>query len=148
LFSRGTLAASLNNSTYNIVQWGWSTNEENLIDNDPSYDPLENANILTNSGQANVIQNKYGKCFTDDIGTLLTDGSVNRDNDGNLQDSGLCSPSNLSYDSPDPLATDNNAESTHKQDLIFRWRLDQSYQSTLTELASIQNVNSSGATSQ
>lgn len=125
---------SNDNTNYKIVQWGWSAEEENLIDND-SFGSIENAQILADSGQADAILEEYGKCFSSDIGTLLTDGSVDRDSDGNLQDSGLCSPSNLGPHNP------------KYGDLVFRWRLDQSYQNTLDELLGIQNLEESSSSS-
>lgn len=115
---------------YNIVQWGWSPAEENLIDNDSSFDPLENAQIVKDSGQADAIASKYGKCFSDSVGTLISNGDLKRDNDGNLVDDGGCSPSKLGPDN-----------SEFGPQMIFRWRLDQSYQSTLDELTGIQNVS-------
>jgi hypothetical protein len=127
------------NSDYNMVQFGWSTAEEKLINDDPSYDPLVNAKILADSGQAPSIAKAYAHCFgylSDDqgnltpdpnaqIGNLLTDGSIRRDSDGNVIDSGNCSSSNL--------GPNNN--------MVFRWRLNESYQNTLNELVGVQNVS-------
>lgn len=134
LLHPAVLAASSSDTNYGVVQWGWSTDEEALIDSE-SFSPLENAQILNdakdNNGQpiSKDILDKYGKCFTADIGTLLTDGSVGRDSDGNLLDSSLCSPSNLGPGNPE-----------FGDKMVFRWRLDQSYQSTLNELIDVQSV--------
>jgi len=160
-FGHASAATSVN-SDYGMVQFGWSNNEENLIDSNSSYDPLVNAQILAdNNSAATQILDKYGKCFgvMDDgsgnavidpnyqIGNLLggTSPAIKRDSSGIVQDdpsNATCSPSNLSYDSTDALGADGDPlnSSSHKNDLIFRWRLDQSYQNTLGELKSVQNV--------
>src|SRR3989344_2603088 len=125
--------AADDNTNYKIVQWGWSAEEEKLIDNE-SFGSIENAQILADSGQADAILEEYGKCFSNDIGELLTDGSVKRDSDGNLQDEGLCSPKNLGP---------NNSK---YGDLVFRWRLDQSYKNVLDDRLGTQNPETSVAT--
>jgi len=161
LFIGHSLAATPpSNVDYGMVQFGWSTDEEDLINKDSSYDPLVNDQIVNDpSNQAAVVQiaQKYAKCFgytassqgglsqdnSPYIGNLINgaEGDIPMDKNGNVQASGAtCSPSNLSYNSTDPLAADNDSQSSHRNDLIFRWRLDQSYQNTLTELEGIQNV--------
>ncbi|HVY67308.1 MAG TPA: hypothetical protein VHA30_00200, partial [Patescibacteria group bacterium] len=128
------------NINYHMVQFGWSPEEERLIDSDSSYDPIVNAQILADSGQSDAIAAKYGKCFTDDIGTMLTNGGVNRDSNGNNADNGLCSSSNLGFkNTVDSFAADNDPRSNQRNDLVFRWRLDQSYQSVQSELNGIQD---------
>ena len=161
LFIGHSLAATPpSNVDYGMVQFGWSTDEEDLINKDSSYDPLVNDQIVNDpSNQAAVVQiaQKYAKCFgytassqgglsqdnSPYIGNLINgaEGDIPMDKNGNVKASGAtCSPSNLSYNSTDPLAADNDSQSSHRNDLIFRWRLDQSYQNTLTELEGIQNV--------
>lgn len=132
-------ASSVNDNTsyYGIIQWGFSEDEDDLINNDASYKPIENEQILNNSNQADAIQSKYGTCFTSSIGTLQSQGLVVRADDGTgnvLPDQGLCSPDNLSYNSPDPLAYDGDPDSTHQRDLIFRYRLEKEYNEGLTDL--------------
>ena len=106
---------------YNEVEWGWTVDEQDKLDNDSSYDPLVNGAILDASGQSKAILDKYGVCFgyKDDgdgnaildqsatVGQLLAgnagndnDNKIKRDMDtGNLVDdrNALCSPSNLTY---------------------------------------------------
>ena len=134
-------AADDGNTDYNVVQWGWSPDEEALIDSDPSFSLLENAQIVDDPANKDLVYgaggivDTYNKCFTSDIGTLLTDGSVVRDAEGNLKDEGNCSPTQLGPNNPD-----------FPNKMVFRWRLDQSYQNTLNELLSIQNPEASVAT--
>ncbi|MEO8104916.1 MAG: hypothetical protein ABI602_01100 [Candidatus Saccharibacteria bacterium] len=143
--------AAPTDSNYGNVQFGWSEDEEKLIDSNPSYGMLENQNNLDNSGQEATIAGKYARCFgykydesgngsydtTDPnsnmkpdeagtLGSLLSSGDITRDKSGNVVDdpSKLCSPSNLGP----------------SNDLVFRWRLAMSYDNTLDQLAGIQNV--------
>jgi hypothetical protein len=153
-FTHGVSAASNTDSTnYNLMQWGWSNEENNLIDTDPTYgDPLVNADILENTtpGQADAIAAKYNVCFTETMGTLLSDPKMisREEASGNVTDGGLCSPTNLGINNTsDPLALDTDSRTKHTGDMIFRWRLNQSYHNALNELIDIQNVGTSaGAT--
>jgi hypothetical protein len=138
----------VDNSDYGNVQFGWTPDEESLIDSSSSYNMLENQSILDASGVEDQIAAKYGKCFTDSIGVLLS-GSDNgvtpeivRDQNGNvIADQGLCSRLNLSYDSPDPLAHDGSFDSPKIDDLVFRWRLANRYGSTTDQLNAMQAAN-------
>jgi hypothetical protein len=144
LFNHGVLADSPN-ADYGIVQFGWSTDEEDLIDSDPTYDPLVNAKIVQDSGQTASIAQKYAKCFgytSDGQGNLTYDSTkqignliggptpaIARDDNGNVIDSGDCSPNKLGP---------NNNE--FGPQMVFRWRLDQSYRNTMTSLTDVQNA--------
>lgn len=140
-------AAAPTNADYGMVQFGWSTAEEKLINNDPTYDPAINAQILANSGQADAIAAKYGQCFTDDIGTMLTnkingEPELQRNDKGQVV-GGVCSGENLSFDSQDTSFGTDSSSPDHPNDLVFRWRLNQSYQTTLGDLTDTQNATGS-----
>jgi hypothetical protein len=131
--------------TYGNVQFGWSQDEDNLINSNQSYQPIENQAALdsaapilnpstgTNEDAEDYISGIYGQCFTDSIGTLLSSGLIVRDASGNVISStgnvdntsspeGLCSPDNLGPDNP------------KYGDLVFRWRLAMNYSNTLDQL--------------
>ncbi|HSX23977.1 MAG TPA: hypothetical protein VLE74_02645 [Candidatus Saccharimonadales bacterium] len=130
----GTAVADsvVDKANYGQVQFGWTPNEEAKIASDASYQhPLENQRILDGSGKEDEIANKYKDCFEKTIGQLLSDKEIQRDTNGNVIDSGLCSPKNLSYNNPD------------YGDLVFRWRIAIRHQKTLDHLLDIQNVQSS-----
>ncbi|HUC95918.1 MAG TPA: hypothetical protein VMR76_03100 [Candidatus Saccharimonadia bacterium] len=168
--SKASAASSdaVDNNDYGIVQFGYTSQEDALTNpttGDPSYQPLENAKILNSQPNINVngqsmsasqyINQTYGACFTDSIGTLLTtmpssgpdtsDPYILRDTNGNVI-GGLCSDKYLGPNSADPYARDTakNQKGTESygNDLIFRWRLNQSYQQSLDLLTSVQNANS------
>jgi hypothetical protein len=144
LTAKAALAQSTtDNSDYGNVQFGWSNDEVNLINSNPSYGPLENQLILTNSGEESAIAAKYGSCFSGNttIGDLVSanapDGEnyLVRDDSGNVEtNQGLCSPANLSYASPDALSFDASPQSPQQHDMVFRWRLAMSYGNTLDQL--------------
>lgn len=158
LFSHSALAAAnvtSVNTYYGNVQFGYTSAEKALLDScdlnnpkprDCTYAlPLENQRILDESGQEDAINAKFGKCFdgSESIGTMLANGDIQRDSSGNvIQDKGLCSPDNLSFDSPDLLAADSDSNSPEKRDMIFRWRLAHSYNNTLDQLSDMQQVTS------
>ena len=137
-------ATGTNASTnYGLVQFGWTPDEQSLIDSGPSYQPIENQKILDDSGQADAINSKYGTCFTDSMGSLLasSDPKIQRTTDGDtITDKGLCSQTNLGFNSPDSLATDTSADSPQSKDMIFRWRLAQKYSNVLDQLTNLQDV--------
>jgi len=156
-YAAATTNCNANSTDFGNVQFGWSQNEENLINsttNNYSYMPLENQLVLDNNpGKEMQIAQKYAICFgykfnaggdgsldpsdtngdlvldsapggTASLGTLLADGDIVRDSNGNvINGGGLCDPANLSYESPDTLAADDDSSSPESNDLIFRWRL-------------------------
>lgn len=71
-----------------------------------------------------------------------TTGYIARNADGDVINvsSALCSPENLSYDSPDPLADNPWSTNGKTHDMIFRWRLAMAYDTTLDQLISEQSV--------
>jgi hypothetical protein len=117
------------NTYYGNIQFGYTKAEQDLTE-DPSYRPLDNQMILEQSGKEDEISSKYGKCFDGSvsIGNMIQNGLIERDADGNvLPDKGDCSPKNLSFNNP------------VYGDLVFRWRVAQSYNNTLDQLAEMQN---------
>lgn len=138
----GSAHAATTDSHYGNVQFGWSQDEENLIDSNESYSSsLENQAVLDASGKENEIASKYGGCFTKSLGDLLSNtsddggGDIIRDSDGNvISDKGLCSPNNL------------GPTNSQYGDLVFRWRLAQSYSNTLDQLTGLQDVATTSAT--
>jgi hypothetical protein len=81
------------------------------------------------------------------LGNLLTSDTINgnmrgivRDDSGNVINSGLCSPSALSFtNNPDPLSDDEYSQ-TAPHDMILRWRLAMRYDSTISTLTNDQTV--------
>lgn len=149
----GRALAAPVDSNYGNVIFGWSEEEEKLIDSNSSYKMLENQKILDDSGLEAKIAGDYAPCFgykyddsgngsydttdpdsnmkPDDSGTLgalLSSGAITRDKAGNVLDKGLCSSSNL------------GPNNTTYQDLVFRWRVAESLDNTLNQLTGIQDV--------
>lgn len=115
-------------SHYGIVQWGWTAEEDNLRNSNESYSILENSRILELSGKSDEIEAAYGKCFTESLGTILSEGWIVRAENGDvIPDEGDCSPQNL------------GPHNQKYEDLVFRWRLDKSYQNTLDQNLGIQD---------
>ena len=139
---------------YGNVQFGWTDAEENLIDSDTSYKPLENQEILDNSGKETAIANDYANCFgysfnkdgdswsptdtnsylkldpSNSLGNLLASGKIQRDNEGNiLPDRGDCAPNNLGVNNP------------KYGNLVFRWRLAMQYTTTLDQMVGEQGAS-------
>jgi len=96
--------AAESNSNYNIVQWGWSIDEENLIHDNPNkYSPLNNAqeweNMPDSTEKSEAIK-LVDECTGDSLslGDLLGGDSpgIKRDEDGKIKDNeGRCAPNNL-----------------------------------------------------
>ncbi|MEK7594241.1 MAG: hypothetical protein AAB436_01220 [Patescibacteria group bacterium] len=147
LFTTPALADNGNtsaNTNYGNVLWGFSDSELALIKGDPSYKPLENQRILDdNIGKEDAIGVKYGGCFDGQkgVGSMLAEGEIVRDANGDVvRGSGLCSPDNLSFKSPDDLAIDSSPDTTHSRDLIFRYRVAHGYETSLDQLITQQTV--------
>jgi len=99
---RSAIAASAaDTSDYGVVQWGWTTQEQNLIENNPTYQPAENEQILNNPvNTANVanIVSTFSQCYTQSnggpqpMGELLSGSNIliTRDSNGNVT-GGMCS---------------------------------------------------------
>lgn len=116
---------------YNIIQWGWTKEEEALIDQNVDYSPLQNELILDQSGKAKEIEDKYSQCYT------LTDGElfanvphlIQRATTGEiLENAGDCSPNSLGL------------KNKTYGDLVMRWRLSKRNQNVLQHLTEIQNA--------
>ena len=121
---------------YGIVQWGWSSDEQKVIDSDSTYNILENAQILSdNQVEVDQIQSKYGHCFTDTMGTLLSGGFILRNSSGDVVggndkgSEGACSPDALGPNNP------------QYGSMVLRWRLDQKRQAALDQNISIQGLS-------
>jgi murein DD-endopeptidase MepM/ murein hydrolase activator NlpD len=131
-FSGHAAAAATTTATstnYNAVQFAWTADEEKLIDSNDSYTAIANARILDqNSSAVNEIDSTYGKCFTSNMGDLLSNGDIKRDEAGNvLNDDSTCSPKMFGVNNP------------KYGDLAFRWRLDKRYNSGTDDQLSIQD---------
>jgi hypothetical protein len=157
LFRKNTVSATQidDTSDYGIIQWGYTVEENALIHPSSSstipsnilasYQPLENSQVLFNSGEDQYIQSTYGPCYSLTIGQLLTtqpsagpdqsDNYIVRDSSGNVT-GGLCSQKYLGPNSADPKA----ADSTYGNDLIFRWRINHAYNNVIDQLNGASNI--------
>lgn len=147
-FAAATVTSA--NTYYGNVQFGYTQAEKNLMNNDPSYGMIENQLILDHNGpaQEDLITAKYGKCFdgSESIGDMLANGDIQRDSNGDvIPDKGLCAPDNVSFNSPDPLAADDDPGSPNAHDMIFRWRVSHNYNNAIDQLGQMQEVTSNGA---
>ncbi|MGD0284498.1 MAG: hypothetical protein ABSB12_02810 [Candidatus Saccharimonadales bacterium] len=118
-----------------VVQWGWTSQELNLIQNDPSYQPAENELIFdeVQKSDPTAISNiessgpsGFAQCYSDTMGELLAGSSnplIQRDSNGNVI-GGWCTEDNMGPYTTNPEAYDP-IENNH--DLVFRWRLEQAY---------------------
>ena len=139
--------AAADTADYGNVQFGWSPAEEGLINSDPSYSsPLNNQKALDSAPMISAepaetyVSNLYGQCFTDSIGTLLSQKLIIRDKDGNvIPDQGLCSPNDLSP----PANTVGPCDLSNLNCVVFRWRLAMSYQNSLNILTQEADVSNS-----
>ncbi len=126
------------NTYYGNVQFGFTQEEQDLMADD-SYRLLDNQMELDQSGSEDAIAAKYGKCFDGSvtIGSMLQDGLIERDKNGNvLPDKGDCSPNKLSF---------NNNE--FGPQMVFRWRVAQSYNNSFDQLGEMQDDTGDGTTS-
>lgn len=155
----GKAQAAINpiDQNYGNIQFGWTNQENQLINSSSSYLPLQNSLILQQSGQEDAIAQKYAICFgynynpngdgsmdpldpngdlqpaysntqAGSIATLLASNDIQRNSSGEVLSSGyLCSPQNLGPNN------DNG--------LVFRWRLALRYYTTMDSLSNIQNIN-------
>jgi hypothetical protein len=121
------LAASVD-TEFNMVQFGWTNEEQNMIRNNPNYySPINNAQIWErqSADTQTKIKKKYDKCFTDSIGTLLANKDIVRDSDGHIvADQGDCAPNNLTVPA--------NPEA-------FAYRVYMRNQAALDQMNAIQN---------
>ena len=128
---------------YGITQWGWTDSDQKIIESDPSFGVLENAKILSDhSSDVEKINTLYSHCFTDSMGTLLSQGDIMRDNDGNILETAYhlsSAPAGQGDCSPVSLGPNNPQFSNH---MVFRWRLDQKRQAVLDQNTAIQDVGS------
>jgi hypothetical protein len=135
----GQANAAATNTTdtqdYGDVQQGYSDAEYALIASQVSYkSPSENQYKLDQSDDESEIAQTYGPCFNDSVALLLsieTNGvpDIVRDGNGEIsQTQGLCSPQNLGPDNP------------QYGDLVFRYRLSLSYNTTLDMLEGVANA--------
>lgn len=116
--------AATANTNYHLVQWGWTDDEEAVIQGNPEkYSPINNAEYVERNMDLQALKVKYDKCFTSDMGTLLSEKMIVRDSDGNVKpDEGDCAPNKLGS---------SNEEA-------FRYRLYMRYEGTLSQLVDVQ----------
>ena len=137
---RNAIAASATDtSNYGVVQWGWTTQETNLMENTASYQPAENELILDNPANATNltnIENTFGQCYTKSMGELLSGSNIliDRDANGNVI-GGLCTEA---YLGPDDSTYGYDAFENNN-DLVFRWRLEKTYSNGADLLNGIAN---------
>ncbi len=122
--------AAVTNDNYNMVQWGWTPDEEAVIEANPDiYSPLNNAEIVERSGKLDEYKASFNKCFTEDIGSLLADLLIQRNEDGIIDpNNGTCAPNNLGTANPD----------------AFSYRVYMRNQAVLDHLNDIQSPTSLG----
>lgn len=114
---------------YNLVQWGWSEEEEGIIQNNLDYQPMMNDLILDASGKKQEIETKYSKCYIDSTGKMLAEGKIQRETDGKvIADKGDCSPQKLGLQNNDGYG-----------DLVFRWRLSKRNDNIVNHFHELQN---------
>jgi hypothetical protein len=137
---RSFAAATYSNASvdYGNVQWGYSSEEMNLIRLDDSFTPLDNQKQLDASNNEDAINTKYGKCFDGSltIGTMLSKEYIVRDKEGNVQNDNdpsdkksLCAPNNL-----------GPGNSEFGPQMVFRWRLAHNYNTTLDDMLAKQDI--------
>ncbi len=146
---------------YGNVQFGWSTDEEKLIDSDNNYLPLQNQEILDQSGKEEQIAKEYANCFgyryddsgvgldpTDSGSKLQLDATGYEENgDGGSMGALLSSGKILRTEDGD-IITDKGLCSPQNLgvhnptygDLVFRWRLAMWYDTTVSQLSNLQTV--------
>lgn len=134
LFPQSPAHADSANSNWGIVQWGWTTEEQRLIDSNQTYSVLQNDEYLSDTINA-TIESEYGKCFTSSMGTLLKDGDIKRTDTGDVVKTGTtCSPESLGPNNP------------KYGDKVFRWRLSKKRQAVLDHNLEMQNPTEDSAT--
>ncbi len=116
--------AATADTNYHLVQWGWTDDEEAVIQANPEkYSPINNAEYVERNMDLQALKNKYDKCFNSDMGTLLSKQLIVRDSSGNVKpDDGDCAPNKLGP---------GNEEA-------FRYRLYMRYEGTLSQLVDVQ----------
>jgi hypothetical protein len=159
--AKASAAVSSNpmDQVYGNVQFGWTQAEDNLINSNNSYYPLENAKILHDNHAEEVkIAQTYSPCFgyvynpngngdldpTDPNGdltlasanmesgslaNLLSSGQIQRDSQGGITETGGTC-------SPQNLGTNNPTYGN----MVFRWRLAMNYDTTMDNLINEQTV--------
>ena len=143
---------------YGNVQFAWPEDQDKLMDTDPSYLPLDNQEVLDQSGKEDEIAQKYAVCFGYDynssgtgldptdpnsrmqlnmhgngsMGNLLASGMIPRDDNGAvIADDGNidhCTPRNLGCSNP------------QYGDLVCRWRYAMRYLSAINLVTNMQAV--------
>jgi hypothetical protein len=114
---------------YQVVQMGFSAEEERIIESNVTYwDLLTNDVELMqeHADEFEAIQQKYNRCFTDTMGNLLSQKLMVLNKDGTIKDNeGTCSPNNLGR----PISTRTVGSkviptfASKEAELVFRWRI-------------------------
>lgn len=128
---------------YGIPPFGWSNDEEQAFLTNTDYGLLYNEKVLDESGQRDELMEEYGKCFDGanvELGTLLANGDVSRDENANvIDDEGTCAPKNLGDNAP------NDGRVTFKDDkaeMVFRLRISIRAERGIDDLLGIQDPQS------
>jgi hypothetical protein len=106
-----------------------SDEEKALSHNDPTYGIIDNAEYMAQKvdpATIKDIEDTYGKCFSSSMGTLLSDGSIERNNNGDIT-GGVCTPQNL------------GPHNSKHGDLVFRWRLMKARENIINHSLDLQN---------
>lgn len=129
---------------YGVTPWGWSIDEEEAYTADPEYAPLYNEKKLKESGMETQIAEKFGKCFNTPIEDLLVDGSITRDDKGNLiPERSFCSSYNMGDSGPD---NDGKLTFRNKEaEIAFRWRVNVRNNNAADEWLEIQSPSENAA---
>jgi len=121
-------------ANYGIVQWGFTPDEDTAIKTNPAYDSLYNAEwVAHHIDVINQVKTEFGICYSETMGQLLTDGSIYRDEQGNVDpNNGKCAPNKLSMNNPEYCKFG-------ACDAVFRWRLSIRNENVLNHMVAVQD---------
>ncbi len=121
-------AANTSPSSYTRTDIGWTDAELKLVDTKRSYNDFDENDCILDGGRysfddgscsggsdanRNKIEETYGRCWKDSMGTLFASAAIVRNEDGTPKENeGLCSPKNLGPNNDQGFG-----------DLVFRWRI-------------------------
>jgi len=131
--SKAAAAGNVDTANYGNVQCGWTDDEYGIIQGNLTYKSVsENEYVLSQrEDEVKKIEEKYDKCFTEEIGTLLEHKDIIRNDAGDVNFSrGDCSPQQLGPKNP------------QYGDLVFRYRIYHNRASTMDMYQEYDNVES------
>ena len=124
--------AAQTSAPYNIIQWGWSADELSRIRNNPDlYSPLnlsQRLESVTPEAQK-LIDDKYSPCYTKEVGELLAQGSITREDNGSI----------IQQPEPNREGTDCSPDTLGSTE-AFEWRLHKRYNAVLDHGISIADL--------